>query len=156
MAYTGITTYLWFDGRAQEAADFYTSLFPGSTLGSASYYQADAQQKAGEVLVIEFELLGQRFAILNGGPQFPQTEAVSLQVSCETQEDVDRLWDALIANGGEAGRCGWCKDRFGVSWQVIPQGLGELLSDPDPEVSQYAFTQMMTMGKIDLAQMRRS
>jgi predicted 3-demethylubiquinone-9 3-methyltransferase (glyoxalase superfamily) len=110
---------------------------------------------AGEVLVVEFELFGQPFGILNAGPGFPHSEAVSFQVACDTQDDVDRLWDALTADGGEPGRCGWCKDRFGVSWQVTPRALGELLSDPDHDVSGYAMNQMMQMTKIVIDDLRR-
>jgi len=155
MALTNLTTYLWFDGNAQEAADFYVGLFPQSHLGSVSHYPDDAPHLPGQVLVAEFQIFGRPFAILNGGPGFPHSEAVSFQIACDTQEDVDRLWDALIADGGEASRCGWCKDRFGVSWQVIPRALGELLADPDPEVSGYAMNQMMQMSKIVIADLRR-
>lgn len=155
MALTNLTTYLWFDGNAREAAEFYVNLFPQSELGSVSHYPDDAPHLPGQVLVAEFQIFGRPFAILNGGPGFPHSEAVSFQIACDTQEDVDRLWDALIADGGEASRCGWCKDRFGISWQVIPRALGELLGDSDPAVSGYAMNQMMQMGKIVIADLRR-
>jgi predicted 3-demethylubiquinone-9 3-methyltransferase (glyoxalase superfamily) len=155
MAYTNLTTFLWFDGHAQEAAEFYVGLFPDARLGATSYYPDDAPRMAGEVLVVEFELFGQPFGILNAGPGFPHSEAVSFQIACDTQDDVDRLWDALTADGGEPGRCGWCKDRFGVSWQVTPRALGELLSDPDHDVSGYAMNQMMQMTKIVIDDLRR-
>jgi len=155
MALTNLTTYLWFDGNAQEAAEFYVNLFPQSQLGSVSHYPDDAPHLPGQVLVAEFQIFGRPFAILNGGPGFPHSEAVSFQIACDTQDDVDRLWEALIANGGEASRCGWCKDRFGISWQVIPRALGELLGDPDPEISSYAMNQMMQMGKIVIDDLRR-
>lgn len=155
MALTNLTTYLWFDGNAREAAEFYVNLFPQSELGSVSHYPDDAPHLPGQVLVAEFQIFGRAFAILNGGPGFPHSEAVSFQIACDTQEDVDRLWDALIADGGEASRCGWCKDRFGISWQVIPRALGELLGDSDPAVSGYAMNQMMQMGKIVIADLRR-
>jgi len=156
MALTNLTTFLWFDGNTREAAEFYVNLFPESQLGPVSYYPDDAPHLSGQVLVAEFQIFGRPFAILNGGPGFPHSEAVSFQIACDTQEDVDRLWDALIADGGEASRCGWCKDRFGVSWQVTPRALGELLGDPDPEVSGYAMKQMMQMSKIVIADLRRS
>ena len=156
MALTNVTTYLWFDGRAQEAVEFYVNLFPESQLGSVSHYPDDAPHLPGEVLVAEFQIFGRPFAILNGGPGFPHSEAVSFQIACDTQEDVDRLWEALISDGGEASRCGWCKDRFGISWQVIPRALGELLGDPDPEISGYAMNQMMQMSKIVIDDLRRS
>jgi len=155
MALTNLTTYLWFDGNAQEAAEFYVNLFPQSQLGSVSHYPDDAPHLPGQVLVAEFQIFGRPFAILNGGPGFSHSEAVSFQIACDTQDDVDRLWEALIANGGEASRCGWCKDRFGISWQVIPRALGELLGDPDPEISSYAMNQMMQMGKIVIDDLRR-
>ena len=154
MAATGMTTYLWFDNQALEAASFYVDLFPGSRLGDVSHYQADAQQPEGSVLTVEFEIFGQPFAALNGGPQFPHSEAVSFQVSCETQDDVDRLWNALISDGGAESQCGWCKDRWGVSWQIIPTALDRALKGLDGYDSEYAFTAMMRMSKIVIADLR--
>jgi len=150
MTTTGLTTFLWFNEQAHEAATLYTELFGGS-IGNTSYYQADAQRPAGSVLTVEFELFGRPFVALNGGPGHPHSDATSFQVHCETQDDVDRVWSALIADGGSEGRCGWCTDRFGVSWQVIPHDLGRYLGDPDPAVSRYAFQAMMQMSKIVVA-----
>jgi predicted 3-demethylubiquinone-9 3-methyltransferase (glyoxalase superfamily) len=151
MAISGMTTFLWFDDQALEAAEYYVGLFPDASLGNISYYQADAQRPAGSVLVAEFQMFGRPFAALNGGAQFPHTEAVSFQVHCETQDDVDHIWNRLIGDGGEESMCGWCKDKFGVSWQVIPNALGEYLGHPDPDASRRAFEAMMQMRKIDVA-----
>ncbi|MFZ9867956.1 MAG: VOC family protein [Ilumatobacteraceae bacterium] len=154
MAATGLTTYLWFDDQALEAATFYVDLFPQSRLGDISRYQADAQRPEGTVLTVEFEIFGRPFAALNGGPQFPHSEAVSFQVSCETQEDVDRIWDAIVSNGGSQSQCGWCKDRWGVSWQVIPVALGRALQGLDGYDSKFAFEAMMRMSRIVVAELR--
>lgn len=148
MAVTNLTTFLWFDTEALEAARFYVDLFPQSRLGEVSYYQADAQRPAGSVLTVEFELFGRPFAALNGGPQFPHSEAVSFQVACDSQNDVDRIWSALVDNGGAESMCGWCKDRWGVSWQVIPKALTRALQGLDGYDSAYAFEAMMKMSKI--------
>ena len=155
MAVTGLTTYLWFDGQAKDAAEFYVSLFPDAELGDISYYQRDAPRPEGDVLTAAFTLFGQAYVALNGGPGFPHSEAISFQVACDNQDDVDRLWNALIAEGGAESRCGWCHDRFGVRWQVIPRQLGEFLGSPDPEVSGYAFERMMAMSKIVIADLTR-
>ena len=150
-----MTTYLWFDNAALEAAGFYVNLFPGSRMGEVSYYQADTEfQPSGSVLTVEFELFGQPFAGLNGGPQFTHSEAVSFQVMCETQEDVDRIWGAIIANGGEESMCGWCKDKWGISWQVIPVALDRALKGLDGYDSDYAFRAMMQMSRIIVAELR--
>ena len=154
MAATGITTYLWFDTEALDAARFYVDLFPGSRIGEISYYQADAQRPAGSVLTVEFELFGRPFAALNGGPEFPHSEAVSFQVHCETQADVDRIWDAIVQNGGTESMCGWCKDRWGVNWQVIPVELDRALKGLDGYDSGYAFKAMMSMRKIVVADLK--
>ena len=154
MAATHLTTYLWFDTEALEAAKFYVDLFPGSRLGDVSYYQADAQMPAGTVLTVEFELFGRPFAALNGGPAFTHSEAVSFQVSCETQADVDRIWDAIVGSGGAASQCGWCKDRWGVSWQIIPSALERALKGLDGYDSDYAFKAMMRMSKIIVADLK--
>ena len=156
MAATHLTTYLWFDNEALEAAKFYVGLFPGSRLGDVSYYQADAQMPAGTVLTVEFELFGRPFAALNGGPAFTHSEAVSFQVSCETQADVDRIWDTIVGSGGAASQCGWCKDRWGVSWQIIPEALGRALKGLDGYDSNYAFKAMMKMSKIVVADLKPS
>ncbi|MEY2973805.1 MAG: hypothetical protein RIR49_225 [Actinomycetota bacterium] len=149
-----MTTYLWFDDDALEAASFYTELFPESHLGEVSYYQEDAQRPAGSVLTVGFEILGQPFVALNGGPQFRHSEAISFQVSCESQDDVDRLWDALTDNGGSPSQCGWCKDRWGISWQIIPTDLERALKGLDGYDSGYAFQAMMQMTKIIVADLR--
>jgi hypothetical protein len=150
MTITGLTTFLWFDTEAEQAANLYVSTFPGSRITGISHYQLDAQKRAGEVLTVDFELFGQSFACINAGPDFPHSPAVSFQVFCDTQEEIDRLWDTLTADGGEPGRCGWCKDRFGVSWQVIPRNLSSLLG-AGGEAGARAFGAMMGMGKLDIA-----
>lgn len=153
MAISGVTTFLWFDEEAEDAANFYVSIFPNSRITSISRYLKDAQKPEGTVLTIEFELFGQHFAALNGGPEFPHSEAVSFQVHCDTQEEVDHLWNSLTANGGEESMCGWCKDRFGVSWQVIPRVLTERLTSSEPGVADATFAAMMTMHKIEIAKL---
>lgn len=154
MAATDLITFLWYDTEAMEAAEFYVNLFPGSRLGEVSYYQADAQRPEGSVLTVEFELFGRPFVGLNGGPVFDHSEAVSFQVSCETQDDVDRIWDTIVNSGGEESQCGWCKDRWGVSWQVIPSALTRALKGEDGFDSKYAFEAMMKMRKIVVADLR--
>lgn len=149
-----MTTYLWFDDQALEAATFYVGLFPDSRLGNISYYQADAQRPEGSVLTVEFQIFGRPFAGLNGGPQFPHSEAVSFQVACETQDDVDRLWNALTADGGAESQCGWCKDKWGISWQIIPAALGRALQGLDGYDSAYAFRAMMQMSRIIVADLK--
>jgi len=155
VAVQGLTTFLWFDNDALDAAEFYVGLFPGSRLGEISYYQADAQKPQRSVLTVEFELFGQSFAALNGGPQFPHSEAVSFQVSCDSQDDVDRIWDAIVSNGGSESMCGWCKDRWGVSWQVIPTALTRALKGLDGYDSESAFKAMMKMSKIVVADLSK-
>jgi predicted 3-demethylubiquinone-9 3-methyltransferase (glyoxalase superfamily) len=145
-----ITPFLWFDGQAEEAANFYVSLFKNSKILSVN-----RPDPAGSVLTVSFQLDGQEFVGLNGGPQYKFTEAVSFLVSCETQEEVDRLWEKLT-DGGEEQPCGWLKDRFGLSWQIIPTGLMEMLSSPEAEKSQRAMQAMFQMKKIDLAKMRQA
>ena len=154
MAATDLITFLWYDTEAMEATEFYVNLFPGSRLGEVSYYQADAQRPEGSVLTVEFELFGRPFVGLNGGPVFDHSEAVSFQVSCETQDDVDRIWDTIVNSGGEESQCGWCKDRWGVSWQVIPSALTRALKGEDGFDSKYAFEAMMKMRKIVVADLR--
>lgn len=153
MAVSGVTTCLWFDDDAEAAAQFYVATFPGSKILSTSYYATDAQRPEGSVLTVEFELFGQPFVALNGGPQYTHSHAISFQVFCDTQEEVDRLWDALVSDGGEESMCGWCSDRFGVSWQVIPRRLTELLSSPDAAVARRATERMLTMRKIVIAEL---
>ncbi|MEY4401410.1 MAG: hypothetical protein RL072_1275 [Actinomycetota bacterium] len=122
--------------------------------GDVSYYQADAQMPAGTVLTVEFEMFGRPFAALNGGPAFTHSEAVSFQVSCETQADVDRIWDAIVGSGGAASQCGWCKDRWGVSWQIVPEALGRALKGLDGYDSNYAFKAILKMSKIVVADLK--
>jgi len=151
---SGIAPCLWFDGQAEAAANFYVSLFPAAAIDTVSRYGAGAPFPAGTALMVEFHLLGQRFQALNGGPQFSFTEAISLSIPCKDAGEVDHYWAALIADGGQEGHCGWLKDRYGVSWQVVPDGLGELVSDPDPVRAERAMRALMTMKKLDLAAIR--
>jgi predicted 3-demethylubiquinone-9 3-methyltransferase (glyoxalase superfamily) len=152
-----ITPNLWFDGNAEEAANFYVSLLPNSRVETVSRSPADnPSTPAGAVLLVDFTLAGQRFTGINGGPQFPFSEAVSFVIDCEDQAEVDRLWDALTEGGGSAGQCGWLKDRYGLSWQVIPRQLGEMLGDPDQARAGRAMEAMLRMTKIDIAEMRRA
>ena len=145
-----ITPCLWFDTEGEEAAQFYTSVFPNSRIVDVAYYGSAGPRPEGTVMAVSFELDGQKFAALNGGPQFTFTEAVSLQVSCATQEEVDRFWSTLSA-GGEEGPCGWLKDKYGLSWQIVPTVLFELLDDPDREKSQRVMEAMLSMGKLEIA-----
>jgi predicted 3-demethylubiquinone-9 3-methyltransferase (glyoxalase superfamily) len=149
-----IAPCLWFNGEAEHAASFYVSIFPEAGIDTVSRYGAGAPFPEGTALMVEFRLAGQRFQALNGGPQFRFSEAVSLSVACKDAAEVDHYWHSLIANGGEEGRCGWLKDRFGVSWQVVPDGLGALMSDADPERAARAMQALMSMKKLDLAAMR--
>ncbi|SHN39937.1 VOC family protein [Chitinophaga sp. CF418] len=144
-----ITPFLWFDTQAEEAAKLYTSLFKNSSIGKISRYPPGVPGQEGKVMTVEFRLDGQDFIAMNGGPHFSFTPAVSMFIKCETQEEVDRLWDALT-EGGTEDRCGWLKDKFGLSWQVVPNGLQELLQDKDPGRAQRAVTAMMQMQKLDI------
>ena len=154
MSISGVTTFLWFDDQALDAATFYVDTFPDSRLGEVTRYQAGAPKPEGSILTVEFELFSRPFVALNGGPGFPHSEAISFQVFCDTQDEVDSLWEAITSDGGRESQCGWCQDRFGVSWQIVPRALGELLSSPDPAVSQKAFSSMMTMNKIIIDDLR--
>ena len=145
---------LWFDGKAEEAAELYVSLFSDAEITMVSRYGSGANYPQGTALMVEFTLSGRRFQALNGGPHYNFTPAISLSVSCKDAAEVDYFWDALTASGGEEGRCGWLTDRFGVSWQVVPEGLGALMSDPDPERARRATQAMMTMKKLDIDAMR--
>lgn len=150
-----ITPCLWFDTQAGEAAEFYVSLFPSSRIISTTYYGERAPMPAGTVLTVTFELEGHQFVGLNGGPVFTFDEAISFQVHCEDQAEVDHYWYALV-EGGQEGQCGWLKDRFGLSWQVVPVRLPELLSDPDPARAQRAMNAMLTMRHLDVAALERA
>ena len=150
-----ITPCLWFDTEGEEAAKFYTSVFPNSRIGCVTRYGSAGPRPAGTVMTVDFELDGQPFVALNGGPEFTFNEAISFQVECATQDEVDRFWSAL-SDGGEEGPCGWLKDRFGVSWQVIPAVLTELVADPDPERSQRVMQAMLGMKKIEIAELEKA
>jgi predicted 3-demethylubiquinone-9 3-methyltransferase (glyoxalase superfamily) len=145
-----ITPWLWFDTEAEEAATFYTSIFKNSRILDVSRYGEGGPRPAGMAMTVSFELEGEQFTALNGGPEFTFTEAISFQVSCEGQEEVDSFWNRL-SDGGEEGPCGWLKDRYGLSWQIVPTRLPELLGDPDPGRAQRAMQAMMAMKKIDIA-----
>ena len=150
-----ITPNLWFDTEAEEAAEFYISVFPNSRIVGRTHYPEDAPREAGMVMTVDFELDGQRFVGINGGPQFTFDEAVSLAITCETQDEVDYYWERL-SEGGEEGPCGWLKDRYGLSWQVVPTGMEELFADRDPERAQRAMQAMLEMRKLDIAALRRA
>lgn len=150
-----INPFLWFDGRAEEAMLFYTSIFKNSSIESLNRYGEGGPGPKGEVMSGTFLLEGQRFMALNGGPMFSFTPAISLFVNCETQEEVDELWDKLT-EGGEPSRCGWLKDKFGVSWQIIPTVLSELLNDPDPEKAGRVMNAMLQMDKIDIKRLKEA
>lgn len=147
-----ITPFLWFDTQAKEAADFYVSIFPNSRIRDVSYYAEGMPAPAGSVMVVEFELDGQVFQGLNGGPHFKFDEAVSFMIDCADQAEVDYYWEKLLADGGEESQCGWLKDRFGLSWQVTPRKLMQLMADPDKAKAARVAAAMMRMVKIDIAQ----
>jgi len=150
-----ITPFLWFDTQGEEAAEFYTAIFPNSRITEVTRYGSAGPRPAGTVMTVAFELDGHEFVALNGGPEFAFTEAVSFQVLCETQDEVDHYWSKL-GEGGEEGPCGWLKDRYGLSWQITPRRLNELLADPDPERAQRAMASMLGMRKIDVAELERA
>lgn len=150
-----ITPFLWFDGKAEEAMNFYVSIFKNSKVGKLRRYGEAGPGPKGTVMSAEFQLEGQDFIALNGGPQFTFSPAISFFVNCKTQEEVDELWDKLSASG-EKLPCGWLQDKYGVSWQIIPTVLGEMLSDPDPAVSQSVMKAMMKMKKIDVEGLKRA
>jgi predicted 3-demethylubiquinone-9 3-methyltransferase (glyoxalase superfamily) len=152
-----IAPCLWFNGRAQEAAEFYTSILPDSRIDTVHRAAADnPSTPQGAVLTVDFTLAGQQFMGLNGGPEFSFSEAISFSIDCADQAEVDRLWDALIEGGGEHSVCGWLKDRYGVSWQVIPRQLPELLDAPDREGAARVMQAMLQMTKIDVAKLREA
>ena len=152
-----ITPCLWFDGVAEEAANFYVSLLPDSRVDNVFRSPADnPSTPAGAVLVVDFTLAGRKFQGLNGGPEFQFNESISFVIDCEDQAEVDRLWTALTEGGGSPGPCGWLKDRYGLSWQVIPRQLNEMLSDPDQQRAARAMEAMLKMEKIDVQELRRA
>lgn len=146
---------LWFDTEAEDAAAFYTSVFPNSRIVSVAHYTEAGPREAGMVMSVEFELDGQRFVGINGGPEFTFSEAVSFLIECETQDEIDCYWEQLT-EGGEEGPCGWCKDRFGLSWQVAPRGMDDLFADPDPTKAERAMRAMLGMRKLDIEALRRA
>jgi predicted 3-demethylubiquinone-9 3-methyltransferase (glyoxalase superfamily) len=154
-AMTTISPCLWFDTEAEDAARFYTTVFPGSRIVDVQHYGAAGPREEGTVMIVSFELDGQRFLALNGGPEFTFSEAISFEIECDDQAEVDRYWAAL-GDGGEDGPCGWLKDRFGVSWQVVPRRLNELVADPDREKAQRVVAAMLQMRKLDVAELERA
>ena len=153
---SNIAPCLWFDDRIEEAVNFYVSLFPNAKILSKSAYDDAGPMEKGKVMVMTFELDGVEFMALNGGPRFKFTEAVSFLVKCETQAEVDRYWSTLIANGGAESMCGWLKDRFGLSWQIVPNALGRLMGDKDKQKANRVMQAMLKMQKIDIAELQRA
>ena len=154
-----ITPFLWFDNNAEEAANFYVSIFKNSKIGSITRYGEEAAKVSGRpkgtVMIVTFQLDGQEFVALNGGPHFTFSEAISFVVNCETQEEVDKLWEKL-SEGGEKVQCGWLKDKYGISWQIVPTILGKLVSDPDPVKSQRVMQAMLQMKKIEIEGLKKA
>jgi predicted 3-demethylubiquinone-9 3-methyltransferase (glyoxalase superfamily) len=151
-----IVPNLWFDTEAEEAASFYISVFEEGCIINVTHYTEAGPREAGMVMTVEFELEGQRFVGINGGPDFEFDEAVSFAIECETQDEVDFYWDKLREGGGQEGPCGWLKDRFGLSWQVVPTGMEQLFADPDKSKAERAMRAMLGMRKIDIAEIRRA
>ena len=151
-----ITPFLWFDHQAEEAAKFYVSMFKNSKILNIARYGEGTPMPKGTVMTVDFVLEGERFTALNGGPMFKFTEAISFLVNCESQDEVDMLWKKLTSNGGVEGQCGWLKDRYGLSWQIIPTALGQMLSDPDPEKAQRVMSAMLKMKKINVETLRQA
>ena len=150
-----ITPFLWFDGKAEEAMNFYASIFKNSKIGSVTRYGEEGHGPKGKVMTATFQLNGQEFIALNGGPQFAFSPAISFLVNCETQQEVDELWEKL-SEGGEKQRCGWLKDKFGLSWQIVPTALGVMLRDKDAEKSRRVMKAMLQMDKIDIKGLREA
>ena len=155
MATQKIVPNLWFDTEAEEAAEYYCSIFKNSKITGKTNYP-EGTDKAGTVVTVEWELDGQSFMAINGGPQFKFNEAVSFEITCADQDEVDYYWEKLTADGGEESMCGWVKDRYGVSWQVVPEGTEELFNDDDPQRAARAFQAMMDMKKLDIAALREA
>jgi predicted 3-demethylubiquinone-9 3-methyltransferase (glyoxalase superfamily) len=151
-----ITPFLWFNDGAEEAVNLYTALFKDSKILSVTRYPEGSPGPAGTVMTIQFTLLGQEYIALNGGPHFKFTEAISFVVNCKDQEEVDLYWNTLTTNGGEESMCGWCKDKFGLSWQIVPTILGEMMSDKDKEKSQNVMQAMLKMKKLDIEALKRA
>lgn len=151
-----ISTFLWFEQNAEVAAEFYTNLFPDSRVTTIARWGDGGPAPKGSVMTVAFELAGHALTAMNGGPHYRLTPAVSLVVSCDTQEEIDHYWEALIADGGKPSRCGWLEDRFGLSWQVVPSAIGALLTDADPAKAARVGQALMTMQKLDLATLQRA
>ncbi|MER6070709.1 VOC family protein [Streptomyces sp. NPDC001852] len=156
MTTDGFVTCLWFDGQAEEAAEFYVSVFKNSSIGRIGRYTEAGPGPAGSVLVVEFTANGQKFVALNGGPQFTFNEAISFQIMCADQDEIDYYWTRLTEGGGEGGPCGWLKDRYGVSWQVVYDRMPDLLGDPDQEKAARTMKAMLAMGKLDVAALEKA
>ncbi len=146
-----ITPNLWFDGNAMEAAEYYVSVFPNSAITNVTHYGSSGPRAAGEVLTVDFQLDGQAFTAINAGPEFEFDEAISFLIECADQAEIDRYWNTFVGDGGQESQCGWCKDRYGLSWQVVPVGWADLLQDPDRERVDRAMAAVFTMTKIDIA-----
>jgi predicted 3-demethylubiquinone-9 3-methyltransferase (glyoxalase superfamily) len=155
-----LTTCLWFDGRAEEAVRFYAGVFKGVKIGDIARFTEEGReihrQEPGSAMTVEWEMFGQRFVGLNGGPQFPFTEAVSFQIDCDTQDEIDFYWENLTSGGGKPGNCGWLKDKFGVSWQVVYTGLTQMMKGKDPESVRRATAAMLKMNKLDVAALEKA
>jgi predicted 3-demethylubiquinone-9 3-methyltransferase (glyoxalase superfamily) len=156
MATDGFTTCLWFDNEAEEAAHYYVSIFKNSSVGKVSRYTEGSPRPAGSVLTVDFTANGHKFVALNGGPEFKFNEAISFQIFCENQEEIDYYWTKLTENGGEPGPCGWLKDKYGVSWQVIPDRLDDMITDADPAKAERAMKAMLSMHKLDIAGLEKA
>ncbi|MFG2127452.1 VOC family protein [Streptomyces sp. NPDC048751] len=156
MTTDGFTTCLWFDGQAEEAAHHYVSIFKNSSVGKVTRYTEAGPGTPGTVLTVDFTANGQKFVALNGGPEFKFNEAISFQIDCADQEEVDYYWNKLIEGGGEPGPCGWLKDKYGVSWQVVPGRLMEMVTGPDQEKAARAMKAMLAMGKLDIATLEKA
>ena len=151
-----IVPNLWFDTEAEQAAEFYASVFPNARVISKTHYPESGPRETGMVMTVEWEIEGTRFVGINGGPNFTFDEAVSFQVTCEDQDEVDYYWEKLTEGGGSEGPCGWVKDKFGLSWQVVPAGMDDVFADPDPERANRAMKAMLGMGKLDIETLRRA
>ncbi|WP_133914401.1 VOC family protein [Streptomyces sp. NBC_00582] len=156
MTTDGFTTCLWFDGQAEEAAHHYVSIFKNASVGRVARYTEAGPGPAGTVVTVEFTANGQKFVALNGGPEFKFTEAISFQIDCADQEEIDYYWTRLTEDGGEPGPCGWLKDKYGVSWQVVPSELIPMVTDTDQEKAARAMKAMLSMGKLDIAALRKA
>lgn len=151
-----ITPFLWFDKEAEEAANFYVSIFRDAKILTVSRYGDAGPGPKGQAMVVKFELMGQVFMALNGGPHFKFTEAISFLVDCDAQEEVDYYWEKLLAGGGQPSQCGWLKDKYGLSWQIVPTILGQLMADKEPEKSKRVMQAMLRMVKLDVAELKRA